>query len=231
MLRFLDQTERMKKRFQTSDFGTLISDKLRLGSPIDKEIFDLVQNHINKILKGRYGHDQYSEKLYFENDEYVHFRNASSGQQEALRILQDIFLTLLDQNNVFRVIEEPEAHLYPMAQKYLIELIAIVLSQSNSQVIMTTHSPYVLSIMNNLLFAERVKSKNPQAIQEIREIIPEPCWLNPDTTNVYFLRNGNAESVFDESTGLIGQNYLDEISEYLSEDFEKLYAIHARAFA
>lgn len=230
-MRFLEQTERMKKRFQSSDFDALIGDKVKLGGSVDEEIFELVQNHIEKILKGKYIHDQYGEKLYFDNDEYVHFRNASSGQQEALRILQDIFLTLLDQNNVFRVIEEPEAHLYPMAQKYLIELIAIVLNESDSQIIMTTHSPYVLSIINNLLFASRVKRKNVQAVKEIAEIIPEPCWLNPETTNAYFLKNGNAESVFDESTALIGQNYLDEISEYLSEDFEKLYAIHARAFA
>lgn len=236
MLRFLEQAERMKQRFQSYDFETLIADKLKLGGSINKKIFDLVQDRINKILKGKYSHDQYGEKLYFADDrfkdeQYVHFRNASSGQQEAIRILQDIFLILLDGNDVFRVIEEPEAHLYPMAQKYLIELIAIILNESDSQIIMTTHSPYILSVMNNLLFATRVVRKNDQAVQEVTEIIPKPCWLDPDTTNVYFLKNGYAESVFDESTSLIGQNYLDEISEHLGADFEGLYAIHARAFA
>lgn len=234
MLRFLEQTERMKQRFQSYDFETLISDKLVLGGSINKNIFDLVQDRINKILKGKYSHDQYGEKLYFkdeqfEKEQYIHFRNASSGQQEAIRILQDIFLVLLDKDNVFRVIEEPEAHLYPMAQKHLIELIAIVLNESDSQIIMTTHSPYILSIVSNLLFATRVAQKNKVAFDEAIKVLPKVCWLDPNTTNVYFLQDGKCHSVFDEATGLIDQNSLDEISEELGADFETLYDVYARS--
>lgn len=231
MLRFLEHTERMKQRFQSGDFETLLADKLLLGNTLDEEIFDLVQIRIEQILKGKYSYDQFGEKLYFEDEQfeekqYVWFRNASSGQQEAIRILQDIFLALLDGIDVFRVVEEPEAHLYPMAQKWLIELFAILLRESDSQIILTTHSPYVLSVMNNLLFAWRVAAGSRQ---KAAEIIPEACWLNPETTNVYFLKDGRAVSILDKSTGLIGQNYLDDISEYLADDFEELYALRAGA--
>lgn len=227
MLRFLEQTERMKQRFE-SDFATLLADRLALGDEINTDVFVLVQERINNILRGKYIHDQYGEKLYLENEEYVHLRNASSGQQEVIRILQDIFLILLDRGDVFRVIEEPEAHLYPMAQKHLLELIAIVLNQSDSQIIMTTHSPYVLSIFNNLLFAHLVVRTNPQAGAEVTAVLPKACWLNPDTTNVYFVKDGYCRAVFDKATGLIDQNSLDEISEALGADFEVLYDIYAK---
>jgi hypothetical protein len=117
-----------------------------------------------------------------------------------------------------------------MAQKHLIELIAIVLNESNSQIIITTHSPYVLSIINNLLFATRVAQKNGAGINAVNTVLPEACWLNPDTTNVYFLNNGYCHSVFDEETGLIDQNSLDGISEELGADFEELYDIYARPY-
>ncbi len=230
MMRFLEQTERIKKRFESNDFEGLIADRSALGQVVDKELSQLLLNNIQKILKGKYGQDQYGEKLFIDNSNYVYFRNASSGQQEVIRILQDIFLILLDEESSFRVIEEPEAHLYPMAQKQLLELIAIVLNKTDTQFIITTHSPYILSIINNLLFATRVKSKNEQVSDKITAIIPELCWFNPKTTNGYFLKDGYCEPIFDESTGLIGQNYLDKISEDLGDDFEELYQIHAKAF-
>ena len=230
-LRFLEHTERMKQRFQSSNFDALLADKRILSDSINENVFDLVQDRINKILKGKYSHDQYGEKLRIEDDQYVYFKNASSGQQEAIRILQDIFLILLDEDDVFRVIEEPEAHLYPMAQKHLMELIAIVLNESDSQIIITTHSPYILSIINNLLYATRVSKKSPQASIEIETVLPKSCWLNPKTTNVYALKNGYCQSVFEKSIGMIDQNALDEISEKLGADFGELYDIHARAFA
>ena len=229
MLQFLEHTERDKQRFQSHGFESLLANRPTLDNSINTSIFNLVNSRINKILKGKYSQDQYGEKLHVGNEKYIYLRNASSGQQEAIRILQDIFLVLLDGDDVFRVIEEPEAHLYPMAQKHLMELIAIVLNESDSQIIMTTHSPYILSIINNLLFATRVAQKNRETVGEVNTVLPKACWLNPDTTNVYFLNDGHCHSVFDEETGLIDQNSLDGISEELGADFEDLYDIYARA--
>ena len=101
---------------------------------------------------------------------------------------------------------------------------------TNSQIIITTHSPYILSVFNNLLFATRVVKKNEKTREEVNEIIPEECWLNPDVCNAYFLKDGLSESIFDPQTGLIGQNHLDEISEELGADFDGLYQIHGRSF-
>jgi predicted ATP-dependent endonuclease of OLD family len=231
MISFLEQTERIKQRFKSNGFQGLVEEKRLLGMPVDSDTLNIVQTNIEKILHGQYRQDQYGEKIFYDAENYVYLNNASSGQQEVIRILQDIFLIVLDKEKAFRVIEEPEAHLYPLAQKYLIELLAIVLNQTDSQIIITTHSPYILSILNNLLFAKRVNATNHTASAEVGAIIPPISWIEPDTTDVYFLKDGRCESIFDHTTGLIDQNYLDEISEELGADFQDLYHIHARSFA
>lgn len=133
------------------------------------------------------------------------------------------------QQAVCRIIEEPEAHLYPMAQKHLIELFAIMLNNTDSQVIITTHSPYILSVFNNLLYANRVARINPQARDEIAQTIPEVAWLKSETFYAYALKDGKSLSIIDRETGLIDQNYLDEISEQLGDEFNKLYSLHTEA--
>lgn len=228
---FLEHIERIKQRFRSQDFCDLIAEKQVMGIDVNSKVLEMVIDYIEKILRGKYQQDSQGEKLYYDAEKYVYLNNASSGQQEAIRILQDAFLILLDNESAFRVIEEPEAHLYPRAQKYLIEIFAILLNQTDSQFILTTHSPYILSIINNLLYATQVVKTNSQVAIEVDQLIPQISWLEPNHVNAYFLQNGECVSIFDRSTGLIDQNLLDEISEDLGADFQELYQIHAKAFA
>ena len=216
---FLTKVSNIKKIFSDKDFSTLIQDEYLIDNRIDKTKLELFNIHVNSILKGKYKNDRFGEKIYFGRDNYVYLQNASSGQQESIRILQDLFLVLLNKENVFRVIEEPEAHLYPLAQKKLIELIALVLNNTNSEAIVTTHSPYVLSIFNNLLFASKLSKSN--------------FYFNSNNFKAYTLldtkkaieENGGKSqiSIIDESTGLISENFLDDISIELGEEFDEMF--------
>ncbi|MEZ4705816.1 MAG: AAA family ATPase [Caldilineaceae bacterium] len=231
MSSFLEQVERIKQRFRSNDFHTLLQDYQALGKSANEHVLRLVIDHIAKILRGDYQHDQNSEKIYYDAQHYVYLNNASSGQQEAIRILQDAFLTILDNEGVFRVIEEPEAHLYPTAQKYLMEILVMMLNYTDSQLIITTHSPYILGIVNNLLYATRVARNNPLASADVEQILPQATWLNPQDVTAYFLSDGGGESIIDSAMGLLDQNMLDEISEELGAEFQDLYRIHAREIA
>jgi energy-coupling factor transporter ATP-binding protein EcfA2 len=231
MSQFLDAVDRWADIFKDKSFEDLMADRKSLVGSIADRPLSLVVERFNTILKGEYTHDRYGEKIYLEPESYIYLNNASSGQQEAIRILQDAFLIILQQSSAFRVIEEPEAHLYPLAQKSLMEVLTIVLNTTPSQLILTTHSPYILSIINNLLFAHRVVAKNPAMAIQIESIIPPEAWLNSKKVGVYFLQGGNCENIFDPELGLIDQNRLDEISEVLGEDFNQLYQLHSQAFA
>ena len=205
-----------------------------------KEKLYQVKNKIDKILKGEYRIDDLGEKILFnkETEEYIYLSNTSSGQQESIRILQDIFLNILDNTKVLRILEEPEAHLFPVAQKQLIELLALMVNQNNdNQLIITTHSPYVLTVFNNLLFANRVVEKNPSTQSEVAQIIPQDSWLSAKDFSAYSLGNQSVsqdtnycEPIFNQEEGTIQQNYLDTVSEILGGDFQALYSIHAKTF-
>lgn len=205
-----------------------------------KEKLYQVKNKIDKILKGEYRIDDLGEKILFnkETEEYIYLSNTSSGQQESIRILQDIFLNILDNSKTLRILEEPEAHLFPIAQKQLIELLALMINQNNdNQLIITTHSPYVLTVFNNLLFANRVVEKNPSTQSEVAQIIPQDSWLSAKDFSAYSLGNQSVsedtkycEPIFNQEKGTIQQNYLDTVSEILGGDFQALYSIHAKTF-
>ncbi len=205
-----------------------------------KEKLYQVKNKIDKILKGEYRIDDLGEKILFnkETEEYIYLSNTSSGQQESIRILQDIFLNILDNTKVLRILEEPEAHLFPIAQKQLIELLALMVNHNDdNQLIITTHSPYVLTVFNNLLFANRVVEKNPSTQSEVAQIIPQDSWLSAKDFSAYSLGNQSVsedtnycEPIFNQEKGTIQQNYLDTVSEILGGDFQALYSIHAKTF-
>ena len=238
MLEFIEKVELIKQIFRKfSGFDGLINYQ---ANKKGIEYLRVIKNKIDLILKGEYLIGNSEEKIIFnKNERYsIDLRNASSGQQECIRILQDIFLNIIYGSIILRIIEEPEAHLFPVAQKHLIELLAIMVNRNeDNQLIITTHSPYILSVFNNLLFAKRVVEKNPSAQSEVLKIIPEDSWLNAAEFSAYSLGNQSldeeakyCESIFDSNTGLIAQNYLDTVSEMMGGEFNALYNIHARTF-
>ena len=203
----------------------------------DNSNYVLAKKKVFQILKGEYIDDDGDEKIKLNSQESVDLRNASSGQQEAIRILQDIIVVMRKQSKILRVVEEPEAHLFPTAQKKLVELLALMVNQDDdNQLIITTHSPYVLTVFNNLLFAQRVVDKNPSTEAKVAELIPKEFWLKAKDFSVYSLGNSSVEenikyceSIFNQQTGAIKQNYLDAVSEMLGGDFNSLYSIYTKS--
>ena len=196
---------------------------------------------VEKIMKGKYVADQFGEKIVFENGQYVYLEYGSSGQKEVIRILQDILISTAEGQKTFRVIEEPESHLFPLAQKLLVEsLIYMKNINPHNQLIITTHSPYVLTALNNLLFASRVINKNSEHETAVNALIPAILHINPNDFTAYSLGNSFFaddvdnkywESIFNERTGTIRQNYLDTVSDLLGRDFNVLYSLHVQTMS
>lgn len=185
---------------------------------ISPKLLDQVLCLIKKILRGMYRYSNGEEQIVLEDGKYVKINFSSSGQQECVWILNLLFYYLLQPKQSLFIIEEPESHLFPESQKYITELIALV-SNCGHTVVLTTHSPYVLGTLNNLLYSYDVGKQN---FDGTSKIIPQSFWLNYDKFDSWFVKNGFIENCMDAEIHMIQNEKIDEISKVINSDFDEL---------
>ena len=183
-----------------------------------------------QVLHGEYVFD--GETEYIEtNKRRVKLMNSSSGQQEAIPLLfvleyanQLPFYQGNAANTISFYIEEPEAHLFPKAQRTVASLLAFSASQNaNASFSVTTHSPYLLSAFNNLTLAGHLYQTLPQeAHYRIEKIVPKQMALPPTDLGAYEVNNGDVKSILDAETGLVNGYLIDQVSEEFSAEFDQL---------
>ena len=214
--RFLEKNEEFLDTFSTQNFRSLFDEKIEEESEeVDKPIMEFLLKKISLILNGEYETiDKISQSRLFSHptgENTTFLENASTGQQNLIRILQDAFMSMLYNEMIFRVIEEPEAHLHPTTQKHFMHIIALMRNHIDSQIVMTTHSPYLLAVLKNLLTAGRRSKKNPKATAEIEARVPKLCWLMPEDVEVYHLKDGISHAIVQPKMKSILQNPLADL--------------------
>jgi hypothetical protein len=188
-----------------------------------------LDNLIAPILKSKVIQENNIEFLLHTDGRKIGLADASSGQQEALPIMLILkslayYMSLLPENGLTLYIEEPEAHLFPSAQKNITQMLARVFNQlyPRLQIFITTHSPYLLASFNNLLEAGHLAATKPEIVPTLANIVPQAEQLAPGTVCAYHLAQGQAKSLIDEETGLITASSLDEVSAQIAIEFGKL---------
>jgi predicted ATP-dependent endonuclease of OLD family len=176
---------------------------------------------INKVLKGSYRYNNGDERLEIDGNHYVKINFTSSGQQESVWILNLLFYYLLQAKPTFLIIEEPESHLFPEAQKEIVELISLVYNSGHSMLV-TTHSPYVLGTLNNLIFASQFDN---DLNSKVGKVVNKRFWITKEDIVAWFVRKGTIKNCIDEETGMIENELIDEISGVINEDFDKMVTI------
>lgn len=216
---YLERILRIKSAFSEGLQGLIsyYTDLNALKSPSVKQALKLIQS----ILMGTYHWSNGEDQIVLENGKYVKLNFASSSQQECVWILNLLFYHLLQQAPTLFIIEEPEAHLFPESQKYITELIALV-SNSGHSVVLTTHSPYVLGTLNNLLCANTIPQKYSKKADDI---IPKSFWLDDKKFDSWFVKGGGIENCMDAETHMIQNERIDEISKVINTEFDNLLAL------
>ena len=118
------------------------------------------------------------------------------------------------------IIEEPELNLFPDTQKDIIYYMLSVLNKEERehQLVLTTHSPYVLFSLNNCMMGGLVKDKIPE--EKRNEFESYHSWIDPKKVSIYEIHDGELKPIQDED-GIIEDNYLNKAykensAEYLS---------------
>ncbi len=219
MRTFLDKINIIRPIFNKSLSDIIKERRLLTQYNIDYNKTKLAEEIISKILKGKYQYDKDGEKIFFDKNKYVKINFSSSGQQESLWILLLLFIIILEKQNVFIVIEEPEAHLFPEAQKEISNLIALMSNIENSQVIITTHSPYILASFNNLILANKVGSKK----EDVSARINKNLWIKRDKVYAALVTNGRVKDIIDNELNIIQQENIDSVSGEINDEFDFLF--------
>lgn len=164
-----------------------------------------------------------------ENQKELPLSSASSGIQSTIPLLLVLQLAIEHKNYSSFVIEEPECNLFPEKQVELLKYLLQIVKSNKRTLTITTHSPYLLSAMNNYLFAGTLVDEYKDEIkEEITKVLPEAYQLRPGECSVYSLGediNGDGiycKTLIDEETGMIDYNSLDTISAMMSEEFSAI---------
>ncbi len=181
----------------------------------------------DEILHARLLRIRNQDFLEFADGRRVKLAQASSGQQEALPLLLLLASLMLPGNWRGRVlyIEEPEAHLFPSTQKLIMESMVKFFRAWGGRMglVLTTHSPYILTSINNLLQAGKLyAAATKKEADRLARIIPVTRTFNPDEVGFYALENGNAKSIMDPQMGLIDADIIDQVSNDIAIQFDQL---------
>lgn len=190
---------------------------------------NFLQKIFKETLKGTYIRDKNEEYIKHNDGRRVPVSAASSGQQEILPlclILGDMASSPSSSTRLL-IIEEPEAHLHPGAQKVIVEAIVHAGNIAASPIIITTHSPYVLSIINNLILTGKVAAEKADDYfnSDLASSLTFGTGIHPLDVTAYCMDKGTARSLIDEETGLIDADVIDSVSNDLSENFDNLLSI------
>lgn len=152
-------------------------------------------------------------------------RNGNKENHELLMKFNYCFKSLIIPQSTDFIIEEPEQNLFPSTQNTLVdELVSICNNEKHKHgFTLTTHSPYILSSLNNLIYAYQVGQKFKD---KVNEVIPEKCWVDPSVVCAWMVRDdGTVEDIIDPELKHIMAEKIDSASTRINELFNSLMDI------
>jgi predicted ATPase len=111
------------------------------------------------------------------------------------------------------IIDEPEMNLHPEAQAKIIEFLAMLVN-AGLNVLITTHSPYVVDHLANLIKA--AKNADKEAVSNEFYLKRKDAFISQDKVSVYLVEDGQVKNALDED-GVIQWNTFGEVSDRISE--------------
>lgn len=197
--------------------------------------YENARNHYSvfdaDFLGVRYKKDATADKIEIEGHKKLKLSDCSSGIQSALPMLMSISYAAEETQTGVYVIEEPEQNLFPTNQRAVLNFLLKHLNiQKNANMILNTHSPYILSSLNVSIMSAML-SKNPALAEEVASIVPVENQIDSEDVRVYALGGEDVycKSVMNYNTGLISDNFIDSASDIVSTDFNKLYNLYIKS--
>ncbi len=191
------------------------------------ELKDLNEKLHNKILKGKYHIDKDGAisflpyKTYFKGDNYqkkIELHLSSSTVKTFFSL--EFYLEYMAKEGAFLIIDEPELNLHPDNQRNIARLIAQIVNRGVN-VILSTHSDYIVRELNNLIMLSSDFSQKNEKMKKYNYDKSEI--LSPKSINAYLINSGVIKPMeINEDEGIIADTF-DKVVNSLNGSSDEIY--------
>lgn len=189
----------------------------------------VVANYVSKLLEKEQEMDeQQRESFKKESAKILADKNYTEEQK---RILLSNLAAQFNIKRTLNIIEEPEQNLFPTSQQgMLYKLLEFNNKLEDNQLIITTHSPYVINYLMLAIKASEIEQKagkNQEVKLKIYEIVPEKAIMPLQQVSIYELNETNGTvTKLGQISGLpSNDNYLNNLLGETNMLFSKLMEV------
>lgn len=209
--------------------------QLRRNASLEKALLDLKESDSDLF-------NELANKGYRADDVIKHIYDLAKSEDKDLKLTlpkSEIWMIKLiakvlatdkrlshsDHSNI--VVEEPEQNLFPETQVQLIYYILSKINKDRDNLLITTHSPYILYALNNCMLANFIYRDADSSELEGITNIPENAFVNPEYVSVWELDKGSirGEKTIQDDNGMIRGNYFDRVMQNVMADFHNLLTL------
>ncbi len=169
----------------------------------------------DRILKGKIKYIKHLGKIMYEfGNKKIPLQQSSSLVVETTPLLLYLKYSKFINKDVLILIEEPEAHLHPDAQRIMARVLARLVNKG-LYVVLITHSPYIIQQINNCIRAHYLNK-----VGKLGNFLKEFKWLEDD-----ILKPSKVASyLFDDSNGNVEIKKL-EVDEKEGIPYDAFYPV------
>ena len=131
-------------------------------------------------------------------------------------------------NRLLNIVEEPEQNLYPNSQRTILnELLAINNSLDGNQLVLTTHSPYIVNYLTLTIKLGMLKQKfGEEKLLHLDNNFPLRSAVSPEDVGIYQLSTDGEIGLLEKYDGLpVDSNILNEALGKTNEFFDQLLEV------
>ncbi|MBR5982978.1 MAG: ATP-binding protein [Bacteroidales bacterium] len=199
-----------------------------LSNEVKKDLSQKLQTPINEISKKQMENEILKENvdLYktYSNlkDGFFHKDDISQSEKDNISKIEKISQKFIP-SCFYNIVEEPEQNLFPETQAdVLYELLECKNANIRNKLVISTHSPYILTALNNAMLASDVYSKTGETVKSI----PLSKMVSFDDVSAYKLEDGKIISITDIQNRLIDASQIDDCSSQINEVFDELMDLY-----
>ena len=185
-----------------------IIDLIKLGKFLEDEIL------LGNVSAERHGNQV--ELIYHPAENVGLELNVSSSMVKELTPLA-LYLKYLAKPGDLIVIDEPEMNLHPAAQVELTEFLGMLVN-AGLHVLITTHSPYIVDHIPNLI---RANDLDKEKVKKYFYLEQATAFLSKDDVSVYLFDNDSVTDILKED-GDIDWRTFGDVSRDLSDIYSRL---------